>query len=600
MQEIVQPSTRDLALIGDKKTCALIDKEGSVVWYCLWRFDQPSLFSLLVDQKGGFWSVEAERKQFKGRQFKGDSAVLLSEFAVDRGSFTATDFMPFSSEISGICRMFSPAPVSLKSRLFLKPDYGRSAAKLKKGSDGNTVHCSAFEFYIKASHPLIIHDQTVELNIPEGETGWCVLVDDKRALPVVSFENLQKALADTEEKWHAIMSNISYEGPYKEQLYQSYKAIQLLTHEHSGGILAAATTSLPEVIGGDRNYDYRYIWLRDTAMDVSALVRASSKGNEAERFLDFLCTGRNTNKKSLFVPFYDLDNKPAPPETLLPGTGYRGSRPIRIGNGAFDQLQLDGQGNVLLAAKQVYQTNQKKPHWETIVSTANYLVKNWNKKDHGIWEEHQMEHYTSSKVLAAKGLEFLAEFAENEQQKDAWLAAATEIRKFVSENCMTSDGAYAVYAGAESVDVTAALYPVWWFDEPDSPAMKQTIKRIEEEYTAGDLYRRHLVMSDSNKEGVFLAACLWMAQYYLTVKDTRRAKTIIDGVLHFATDLGFLPEEGDVKTGESLGNIPQTFVHASLIGAILDYKNATEDGGKLKPPVPNSASTHHPSHNSNQ
>jgi GH15 family glucan-1,4-alpha-glucosidase len=578
MQQIVQPSIRDLALIGDKKTCALVDKKGSIVWHCLWRFDQPSLFSLLVDEKGGFWSVEAENKEFKQRRFKGDSAILVSEFTVDGGSFTATDFMPFSSEISGICRIFSPAPVSLKSRLFLKPGYGRSHAKLKKGSNPNIVHCNAFEFYIKASHPLTIYDDIVELNVLKGETSWCVLLDDKRALPAVSFENLQQALSGTEEKWRQIMSNISYEGPYKAQLYQSYKAIQLVTHEHSGGILAAATTSLPEEIGSHRNYDYRYVWLRDTAMDVSALVRASSKGNEAERFLDFLCTGRNTNKKNLFVPFYDLDNKPAPPELLLPGTGYKGSLPIRTGNGAFDQLQLDAQGNVLLAAKQVYGTKKKKPHWKTIIRTAKYLVKNWNKKDHGIWEEHIKEHYTSSKVLVAKGLEFLAEYAENEKQKENWLDAAKEIRKFVAEHCMTSDGAYAVYAGSDSVDITAALFPVWWYDAPDSAAMKQTIKRIEEEYKEGELYRRHLVMSDSKNEGVFLAACLWMAQYYLTLKNTTKAKTIIDTVLGFSTDLGFLPEEGNVRTGEPLGNIPQTFVHASLMGAILDYQDAVEDG----------------------
>jgi GH15 family glucan-1,4-alpha-glucosidase len=577
MQEVVQPSIRDLALIGDKKTCAVVDKKGSIVWYCLWRFDQPSLFSLLIDEKGGFWSIEAENKEFIQRRFKGDSAILVSDFSVNGGSFTTTDFMPFSSEISGICRIFSPAPVPLKSRLFLRPDYGRSSGRLKQGKDGNTVLCSAFDFYIKASHPLLIVDDTVELNIPQAETGWCVLVDDKRALPLISFGNLQKALAATEGKWRDIMSNISYEGPYKTELYQSYKAIQLVTHEHSGGILAAATTSLPEEIGSHRNYDYRYVWLRDTAMDVSALVRSSSKGNEAERFLDFLCTGRNTNKKNLFVPFYDLDNKPAPAETRLPGTGYKGSLPIRIGNDAFDQLQLDAQGNVLLAAKQVYGTKKEKPHWETIIRTANYLVKNWHKEDHGIWEEDKQGHFTSSKVIAAKGLEFLAEYAESEIQKESWLNAGKEIRKFVSENCMTSDGAYAVYAGSEAVDITAALFPVWWYDEPDSPAMKQTIKRIEEEYKEGELYRRHLVMSDSKKEGVFLAACLWMAQYYLTAKNIPKAKTIIDAVLSFSTDLGFLPEEGDVKTGEALGNIPQTFVHASLMGVILDYKDAVEE-----------------------
>lgn len=574
---VKQPSIKNLAIIGDQKSCALIDKEGTIAWYCLWRFDQPSLFSLLIDEKGGFWTIEAEGKTFKQRQYKEDSAVLVSEYTVRGGSFTVTDFMPTVPQISGICRLISPAPVTVKCRLFPTPDYGRSAASLK--SDGSfIVKETNFEFYMKASHPLQIQNSVVEMVIPAGESGWCVVMDNERALPVVTPENLQQALQSTEEKWQAIMHNISYEGPYKEMFYQSYKAIQLVTHAHSGGILAAATTSLPEVIGGTRNYDYRFVWLRDTAMDVSALVRAGSKGEEAERFLDFLCSGRNTNKKNLFVPFYDLDNKTAPGEIYVPGTGYKSSQPIRTGNDAYDQLQLDAQGNVILAAKQIYNRKKgEKPHWKTIKRTADYLVKHWREKDHGIWEEKAEHHFTSSKVLAAMSLEFLVEYADDEKQKKRWLKAANEIRIFIAQHCMTTDGAYAVYAGSDAVDVTAALFSVWWYDGPDSAAMTQTIRRIEQEYREGDLYRRHLIETDSREEGVFLAGSLWMAQYYILLNDLPKAKVIIDAVLQFSTDLGFLPEEGDVKRGEPLGNLPQTFVHASLMGAILDYKDAIEN-----------------------
>ncbi len=575
----MQPSIRELAVISDKRTCAIVDKETTMVWYCPWRFDQPSLFSLLIDENGGFWSVEAEGKQFEHRQYKGDSAILITDFSVGSGSFSVTDFMPMQSRITGICRLFSATSVQIKSALLLKPDYGKSTLSLKKSEDSKTVLCNSFEFYIKASHPLIVLKDTVEMIIPEGESGWMVLLDDKSYLPFVSSESLHEALNETEKKWNSIMKNMFYEGLYKEQMYQSYKAIQMVTHEYSGGILAAGTTSLPEQIGADRNYDYRFVWLRDTAMVISALVRAGTKGDEAERFLDFLCTARNTNKKNLFLPFYDLDAKTAPDERIVPGTGYKGSTPVRIGNGAFEQLQLDGQGNVLLAAKQIYNRNKGKPHWRTIVQTAKYLVENWNKKDHGIWEEQVKEHFTSSKILVVKSLEFLAEHAENNKQKETWLSAAKKIREFVSEKCMTSDGAYAVYAGSEAVDVTAALYPVWWYDKADSNAMKQTIKRIEEEYKEGELYHRHLVMSDPKKEGVFLAGCLWVAQYYVMLKDLKKSKTIIDAVLQFSTDLGFLPEEGDVKTGELLGNIPQTFVHSSLIGVILDYNAAINSLG---------------------
>lgn len=540
---------------------------------------------MLVDEEGGYWSIEAAGKTFSKRAYQDDTAILITEFSVNGGAFTVTDFMPASTGMSGICRLFSPSPVPVTTRIFPKPDYGRSAPKLTIGKDATIVSDHKYEYYIKGSHPLAIKDDAVEMVIPSGESGWCVLVDDKRALKNICLEKLLAGQQQTATKWKGLMSNIAYEGAYKVPLYQSYKAIQLLTHEHSGGILAAATTSLPEKTGGTRNYDYRYVWLRDTAMDVSALVRAGSKGREAERFLHFLSLARNTNKKNLFVPFYDLDNKTAPDEKFIPGTGYKHSQPIRIGNSAYDQLQLDAQGNVLLAAKEIYDQKKEKPHWDIIIRTADFLVDNWHQKDHGIWEEETAEHFTSSKVLVAKSLEFIAAYADNEQQRHKWLSTAQQIRQFVTANCMTKDGAYAVYAGSEAVDVTAALYAVWWYDKPDSTAMKQTIKRIEDAHKEGELYHRHLIQFNAQREGVFLAGSVWMAQYYLMLKQLDKAKSIIDAVLSFATDLGFLPEEANVQTGALLGNIPQAFVHASLIGVILDYEKAISESAdkKLKP-----------------
>ena len=581
MQYIEQPDIKDIALIGDQKSCALIDKNGTIAWYCLWRFDQPSLFSLLIDEEGGYWLVDAAGKTFTRRYYKDNTAILVTEFNVEGGSFTITDFMPSTPEMAGICRLFSASRVPITIRLFPKPDYGRSTAKLKREKDDTIVSDKKFEYYIKGSHPLTVKDDIIEIVIPKDENGWCVLGDDKRAVPHVCLENLLLAQQTTATRWQDLMNNINYTGVFKEVVYQSYKAIQLLTHEYSGGILAAATTSLPERAGGKRNYDYRYVWLRDTAMDVRALVRADSKGREAERFLHFLATARNTNKKNLFVPFYDLDNKTAPEEKTIPGTGYKGSRPIRIGNGAYDQLQLDAQGNVLLAANEIYKQTGTKPQWRTIVRTTDFLVENWLEKDHGIWEEEVKQHYTSSKVLVAKGLEFMAEYADDDQQKLKWLNTAKEVRMFITNNCMTTDGAYAVYAGSESVDITAALYALWQYDNVNSTAMQQTIKCIEEEYSEGELYHRHLVQYNSKKEGVFLAGSLWMALYYIGVNDLEKAKRIIAAVLNFATDLGFLPEEGNVKTGELLGNLPQAFVHASLIGVIVMYNKAVNEDEKI-------------------
>lgn len=571
--QIEQPDIRSLAIIGDKGSCALIDKQGTVVWYCPWRFEQPSLFSLLIDEKGGHWVINADGKTFKSRRYKENSAVLETCFESTAGNFTVVDFMPRGAAASGICRLLPASPVDVTFTLLLTPDYNRTTPRLAQ-VNSTTVSCKSFEFYIRSSHPLTVKNAAVSMRVPSGKKGWIMLLNEEDRMALVNDEFIDNALHATLLDWQNIMGALPYKGAYQAQMEQSFKAIQLMTYEYCGGIIAAATTSLPEVAHGDRNYDYRYVWLRDTAMVVSALIRADTKNFQAQQFLQFLHRGRTTNKKTRFVPLYDLDCKTAPDEILLPFTGYKGATPIRIGNNAFEQLQLDAQGNVLLAAKQIYQQKKGKPNWNTVRYIANYLVKNWKRKDHGIWEEQTQEHFTSSKVIAAMGLEFIAEYADNEKQKQRWLGAASDIRQFIKENCLTKDGAYAVYAGSDDIDVTAALYPVWLFDAPDSCTMLQTIKRIENEYREGELYHRRLELFDSFKEGVFLAASLWMAQYYVLSNNLPKAKTIIEAVLTFSTDLGFIAEEGNVKTGEMLGNFPQTFVHASLMGVILDYNNA--------------------------
>lgn len=574
----MQPKIRDLAIIGDKKTAALVDKSGAIVWYCPWRFDQPSVFSRLLDVHGGSWWFQAPDQKFIHRHYLDDSAVLLSNYVVSDKLFTVTDWMPLNSKFNGLCRKFSLAPVNVAITIHCTPGYGREKAKLSTGKSTHEVFCKQSEFYIKASHPLEILEDQVLMTLPAGSTGWLVMLDDKRQLSLIDEAAIQTSLVDTTRAWRKLMGQVSFSGAYQNELYQSYKFIQLLSHKKNGGIIAAATTSLPEVPGGDRNWDYRYVWLRDTAMIVSALIRAESQGQEAERFLDFLCMGRNTNKANLFIPFYDLDGKIAPEEKYLPVSGYLNSLPVRIGNGAYEQLQLDAQANILLAAKQVYRYNNAKPHWKTVAETADFLADHWQLPDHGIWEEQLQEHFTSSKVIAAKSLEFIADYAENEKQHRRWLSAAEAIRKFVTDHCLTADGAYAVFAGSNNVDITSALYPVWLYDEPRSNVMMKTIERLEAEYREGDLYHRRLELFDAMKEGVFLAGSLWMAQYFVMLKDLYKAKRIIDAVLEFATDLGMLPEEGCIKSGEPLGNIPQTFVHASLIGVILDYNKAAKQG----------------------
>lgn len=558
---------RDLGTIGDRSTCALINTSGDIVWYCPTRFDKAAVFTSLIDpEKGGYWTFDLQDKEYQNRYYIGRSAVLITEFK----NFSVTDFMSLNSALKGICRIFSEAPADVEHDIFLKPYYGIALPEYEPGPENNIIHISR-SYTLIASHELRIEGQHIIVTIPKGEKSWFLLTEispDTKVTGTV-LEDLQK---ETISGWDKIAAQIYYEGPYEMEVNNSLRAIQLMTYQENGGIIAAATTSLPEVPGGSRNYDYRYVWLRDSAMIISALIRAESSGEEERKFLSFLCDAKYRNSQKILLPLYSLDKLVAKTEELLPLDGYENSKPIRIGNNAMDQLQLDANANVLIAAKVIYNRFGNKDHWETVTSIADSLVERWEEEDHGIWEEKIKKHFTSSKVIVAKSLEFLADFAEDHEQKNRWLDAAKKIRRFVSKNCMTKAGAFATYAGSEAVDVTAALFPIWLYCDPDGEEMKKTVVRLEQEHRSGQLYHRTLELFDAKKEGVFLAGSLWMAQYYLMVNDIEKSKSIIEAALRFSNDLGFFSEEGSVDSGEMLGNFPQTFVHASFIGAILDLK----------------------------
>ncbi|MFD2515807.1 glycoside hydrolase family 15 protein [Pontibacter locisalis] len=559
---------QDLAMIGDRRTCALLDKSGNIVWYCPKRFDSPSYFAALLDaEAGGSWSLEVEGIELEKRNYLEDSAVLQTYLTHKSGSLLLEDWMPLDASFYGICRELSASPVSYTTRIAYRPNYNRRKPELEVLGER---HVSLeFDFHVHASHPMEIVDDIIICHVPAGEKAWFILAEKYLDRPL---ELMEEARELTLKNWRKVSQRITYKGPYEEQVRNSLRLLRLLTYAQNGGIIAAATTSLPEVPGGERNYDYRYVWLRDAAMIVSALARAGSDGEEERKFLSFMCSAMHRIPKPV-VPMLTLDEQPAGTQQELDFKGYKNSKPVQYGNGASNQLQLDANSNVIIAAKVIYNRYDTREHWDTVEQMAEFLVDNWEKPDHGIWEETQKHQYTSSKVVASISLHYISEHSQDEAQKKRWQDTSKEIRKYIDENCITSDGAYAVYAGSEDVDVTAALFPVWGFIEADTPQMLKTIERLEKEYCQQNLYRRHLVDYDSRKEGAFLAGTCWVAQYWVMRQDKEKFEQIIGAVLNFMNDAGIMPEEGDPETGEWLGNVPQAFVHASLIGAIIDYKN---------------------------
>ena len=566
---------RDLAVISDRNTGAVIHKMGDICWYCPGSYDAPSVFAALLDQeKGGGWYLELQNEYRLSRKYHGNSSILESSFQSDDDFFTLTDWMPLHDDFSGICRLFSPSSLRRTNKIVAAPEYGDEEVFIEKINE-----CSVAvnkKYYFLFSHPYRISGQQLMFDIPPGEEGRALVAD---RIPRGDIgEILKSSLLKTKQEWEKIASATTYGGAYKSELTDSLRAIRMLTHEKSGGIIAALTTSLPEVPGGERNYDYRFVWLRDASMIVSALTRAGIKEGDEKHFLDFICSTRKNIEDYSRTPFVSVDKRAATSEWYPGLTGYMNSRPVRVGNNANRQLQLDAGSNILLAAKLIYGSSGDRIHWDTIAEIADFLAVNWQKDDHGIWEEDIARQFTSSKVIMAVALEFISEYSESEKQKKHWQETAADIRDFIDKECLTISGSYAVFAGSSEVDITAALFPEWAFCDAGTPEMRQTIEELEAHFCEDDLVYRNLLLFDEKKEGAFLAANFWMAQYWIMRNDELKSKRYIDAALRYSNDLGLFSEEASPGTDIMLGNFPQSFVHASFIGAAIDFNNAFGNG----------------------
>jgi GH15 family glucan-1,4-alpha-glucosidase len=561
---VKQPLISQLAVLSDQRTCAIIDQDGTLNWYCPRRFDEAAVFSLLVDdQTGGFWAVEAPSKRFQQRAFVAGSSVLQTTFFVEGGTLTLTDWLPLNGAFRGMVRTLAATPVPVTFTLRLRPDYGQRDDQATAIADTSAVFQHA-GLWLYASHPLEWRGQDVSFTVPAGEAGWAFLSEAEKQPTAASLHTSRLA---TEAAWELLAGAFEYEGLYEREVLNSVRAIQQITYAETGGVLAAATIALPEVIGDERNYDYRYVWMRDLALITGALSTLNIMAKQEFRFLDFVAAALHENQQDCVTPLYRVDHSLVKDMQELKLSGYWGSQPVIIGNTASDQRQLDAEANVLISAHILYAKYGEQPHWPVVAQIADYICHNWDKKDNGMWEEGVLHHYTSSKVFAALGLELVADYNPDPTEAARWRHNAGLIREFVATRCLTKTGAYASYAGSEEVDVSAAIFALWSYTEPDAPAMRATIHELETRYCHEQLYWRRLEEYDSRKEGAFLAGSCWMAHYYAVAGDLSKSRAILDAVARFQNDLGYFSEEVDVKKGLLLGNFAQSFVHSSFICA---------------------------------
>ncbi len=574
------PSIADLGVIGNRRTAAVVTTAGDIVWYCPGRFDAPSLLGSLLDPDGGgSWRVDLPGAVPARRRYLDTSAVLETTLSHPGGEMVITDWMPLADAgvpNGSICRRFGAAPADLRLVLKPRPDNGRRNPTLRLAAGKKAVIDARFE--LQASHPIEIADAEIRVRVPKGETAWAVLQDGAAASVIADAEQVRVWLTTTLESWGKLAAKAPYDGAFAPQVHASLRALRLLTYVDTGAIVAAVTTSLPEVIGGKRNYDYRYSWLRDSGITIRALIRFEQDGEHARRYLGYIAGLLNTGYRSPLDVVSAVGGERVPSQTRLRVAGYRGSRPGWVGNKAAKQLQLGSLANVVLAASEIYQVCEPREHWEVVSAVADFLALNWSKRGHGIWEQVERRHFTTSLVLSACALERIADYATTEIQARRYRGAARDIRGFVARSCHTKTGAYAAVAGGARVDISAALFPVWDYTPAADPAMDATIHELERQYgVGGELYQRHLLSAKTvRREGAFLVGTFWVAHYWVKRGDLEQGRKIIEAGLRYANDLGLFPEEISGSTGEMLGNIPMALVHGSFLAAVADYHAASQ------------------------
>ena len=575
---------RDYAAIGDGRTVALVGLDGSVDWLCLPDVDSPSTFGALLDaDNGGSFRIAPQAAVEASRRYLDDSNVLETTFETAEGSVRVTDALTIpASKHSGareLVRRVEGLSGRVKMDWHARPrfGYGREPTRLEAREDGVLARSREVSILFSswdAGEPVVDGD-TIEarFELGEGERALLALTagDDPRA---PDRDGAESRLDETERYWRDWVSGCTYDGPFRDAVIRCGLALKLLVHVPSGGIAAAPTTSLPEVPGGERNWDYRYVWIRDSSFVVDALVELGSDSVPKDylAWVQRACAPTSPELKVL----YALDGTPAPDESQLSLPGYRGAQPVRVGNGAAQQLQLGIYGDFLESAWLYARDGGPLTADEAkrYADIADLVTEIWRQPDAGIWENrNDITHYTHSKAMCWVALDRACKLAdEGKLAGDAkrWRASADEIRDYLNEFCWSDEKqSYRRAAGDDTLDASILLGGLFGYCGEDR--MRSTIKAVRSELGAGGplLYRYLVDDGLPGREGAFLACSFWLAGALATTGQADEAGELLEELIGLSNDVGLYSEEIDPSTGEFLGNFPLGLTHLSLISAAL-------------------------------
>ncbi|MBQ0850079.1 glycoside hydrolase family 15 protein [Streptomyces sp. NPDC057620] len=594
----------DYALIGDMQTAALVCRDGTVDWLCLPRFDSHAVFAgLLGTEEHGFWrlgpahAADAEPPRAVRRHYRGDSLILESEWDTSRGTVRVTDFMPPRDGAPQLIRIVEGVTgrVPMRSALRMRFSYGRVVPWVHK-HEGRTVAVAGpdsvwfdteCETYGKAL--TTYSDFTVA---PGDRIAFTISWEPSHKQPPALPEP-EQSLEATEEFWRDWVAQCTYHGPYREAVVRSLITLKALTYAPTGGIVAAPTTSLPEEIGGVRNWDYRYTWLRDAAITLSSLLRTGYR-EEARAWREWLLRAVAGDPENLQIMYGIAGERELGEAELDWLPGYENSGPVRVGNGAAHQLQLDVYGEVTEALHLAHMTGLARNDYASLLQLKliRYLEDHWDEPDEGIWEVRgPRRHFVHSKVMAWVAVDRtikLIESGDADGPLEKWRELRDDIHRDVCEKGYDKErNTFTQSYGSKELDASLLLIPQMGFLPPDDKRVIGTIEAIQRELSTSDGFiLRYPTSGDDagvdgleGDEGAFLACSFWMADDLAMIGRVDEARKLFEKLLALRNDLGLLAEEWDPRLQRQVGNFPQAFSHVPLIDTALRLTASGAYGG---------------------
>ena len=577
----------DYAFLSDTQTGALISRDGCVDWLCLPRFDSGACFaSLLGNTENGHWRFFPEEEvQTTRRRYRGDTLILETELETKNGVVRLIDFMPPRGENPDIVRIIEGlrGEVQMHMELVIRFDYGQVVPWVRKRKEAGDLEAIAGPDGLILRTPIETHGEDLttvaEFTVAEGDRIPFVLTWFASHLEPPKKVNADHALRDTEVFWANWTKQFKPKNRWRDAVMRSLIVLKGLTYAPTGGLVAALTTSLPERIGGVRNWDYRYCWLRDAALILLVLMRAGYR-DEAEAWRQWLLRAI-AGSAAQMQTIYGVRGERRLDEYEIPWlSGYEDSRPVRIGNAASNQFQLDVYGEVLAAMWEADRAGIKmtEPDWALMVQLMKFLESHWQKPDEGIWEVRGgRQHFTHSKMMAWLAFDRAIKLVEEcgcaaSENYARWHKIRDRIHAEVCERGYNAKKkAFTQVYGSDALDASLLTMPLAGFLPASDERVRNTVEAIERELMEDGLVLRYRpqecdVDGLPGREGVFLPCSFWLAMCWHLLGRKKEARELFERLLDLRNDLGLLSEEYDPRARRQLGNFPQAFSHVALVG----------------------------------